>query len=220
MKCYTALMQRRSFYCAAIASILTIIPMQTFAGSPATRPATQPSLNFKDAVLKLRNSQLKWQIARDATLPLGVLQEHGSFKLVNNAPDDLEGPANDVLSLASEHMHDPDANFMRSNIVPVLLEAMDDPERFAVAHHILLHLFPKFTKRTVEATGEKVVVVEDGLRVTLTPRRPETMWLGSEAEDPQMLSFFLSTAEYDAKVRATLRDRWEGRCVGWELFTP
>jgi hypothetical protein len=182
---------------------------------PATRPAAPPATgqNLTDAqrfISEIRNDQVTWGVERVLNRP-----DEGKLRPLDGTPA-VHGPAKDVEDEIALNEHGPGAGL--EQLTPALLQALDDPDRFVIAHVILYHQYimlpysgvssipPGKFGITKEPDGS-FVHIYDNLRVRLKPQPEE--WTGHDGDDD--IVGWYCTASVDAAQMRMIKEQWQSR---------
>lgn len=175
-------------------------------GGPVTRPVDAPSA--AEIVAQIRNQELEWVIARweDGTFHRWVTPRIGSG-----------GPAHRLVDghlLVDDYRTAKPPLFPREELVAPLLRALDDPDRFVIAHAMLARLFRDkrldLGGELVNQPGGTFAYVFDGLAITLRPvgdADEGTTYEGIAAFQP-------CTAAIDRAQLPAIREQWRRRFEG------
>jgi hypothetical protein len=182
---------------------------------PATRPATLPSTGqqlteAEQLVSKIRNDQVTWGVERVLNRP-----NVGQLIPMQGMPS-VEGPAKDVADEIARRALEPGPEL--DQLTWALLQAMDDPDRFVVAHVILTRQSYMLTRSdgrpiqfgTFKVTKEpdgSFVHIYDNLQVWLKPQPEE--WTGHDGDD-DIVGWFC-TASVDAAQMRMIKEQWQSR---------
>lgn len=179
---------------------------QLAATTRASRPDTRTvESSAHAAVAKIRNDELEWMIAR---------WDDGSYHRWSTPRIGRQGPARQLIN---GHLHvdvyrsGSRRLFSREELATPLLGALDDPNRYVVAHAILAGLFDEMSadyggELTAQPDGTFAYMF-DGLAVTLRP-------VGEAMEGTSyegVAAFHGCTVTIDSGQLPAIRAQWQRR---------
>jgi hypothetical protein len=161
-----------------------------------------------ELVAQIRNRDLIWWVARSDD---GSFRPWFSPRVTGGPAEDLtprmpRGPAAELLNGYAFGVNRSDWLHFRSDEErPALFQALDDPERFAVAHYILSEVYRRGWERELEQRPDGTFrYTNDGLKVELRPDgEPQE---GTTFEG--IAAFQKCTARIDPAQLPAIRERW------------